>query len=95
MGAVQIEQDDKIAVPDLGESALAFFFFGESGFLFALNALVGLVADFEDLYFDKGLQALGVLLLEHVEGFVLHFANAEYADHRFSFLIIVVIVNIF
>ena len=66
VGAVQVEQDDEIFVPDLGQGALAFFFFGEGGFLFALYSLIGLVADFEDLYFDKGFQALGVFVLEHV-----------------------------
>ena len=62
-------------VPDLGEGPLAFFFFGEGGFLFPLYTLVWLVADFDDLYFDKSLQALGVFLLKYMEGFIFHFAD--------------------
>ena len=65
------------------------------GFLFALYTLVGFVANFKDLYFDKGFQALGVLVFEHVKRFVFHFADTENADHRFSFPVQVIIVNIF
>ena len=61
---MEVEQNDKVGVPDLGERALALFFFGKRRLLLALDPLVGLVADFEDLYFGKRAEPLRILLFQ-------------------------------
>ena len=85
MGAVEVQKDHELAVFDLGESTLAFLFLGEGGFLFALYALVGLIADFDDLYFGKSPQALFVFFFQHMERLVFHLSYTQYSDHGIPF----------
>ena len=81
VGTVEIEQNDEVIVFDLGKCSLPLFFHGEDSFFFPLDALVGLVFDFRDLYFGKSSEALDIFFFQHVKRFIFHFSYAENSDH--------------